>query len=249
MATTPTAAELYVDPYPGRKGSERITLACGCGDGMYKGFTRIFDAIGNPYCFDCGGTGTYSFLVSSARAKARRQAKRRAEALAMPDRRAEWEEAHPDAAAAIKTYRMRSEFIMDMGARLDECGELTEKQEAAVLRAAERFATEDAAPKIEVPAGRHTVEGVIVSASLRDSPHPYGQSTWKVLVQADGYKVWGTAPRQLVDDAMDIPGQAVSDYLKGARVRFTATLEPKAGEAGFGFFKRPTKTEVLELSA
>lgn len=69
--------DFYVDPFPGRKGSERITDTCGkcIGTGLYTAPTHFTDGHGRPICFDCRGTGTRSRLVSSARATARAHAK------------------------------------------------------------------------------------------------------------------------------------------------------------------------------
>ena len=68
---------VYVDPYPGRKGSERIRVPCGkCdGTGIYNAPTGFTDKHGKPYCFDCSGQGTRTVLISSLRQTAKRQIK------------------------------------------------------------------------------------------------------------------------------------------------------------------------------
>ena len=77
-----TGASSYQDPYPGRKGADRITEACGAcgGTGIYSAPSRITfytSSVGDVTtgCFACGGAGTRSFLVSSARSTARRRAR------------------------------------------------------------------------------------------------------------------------------------------------------------------------------
>ena len=90
----------YVDPYPGRKGSERIRVACGkCGGtGIYNAPTRFTDNHGKPLCFDCSGQGTRSVLISSLRQTAKRQIKAQQDAA---ERAAAFGERNDDAAAQL----------------------------------------------------------------------------------------------------------------------------------------------------
>lgn len=78
-AVAPTG---YVDPYPGRKGSETVREDCACGDGVYKApsgiaWERIVDGkkIADTWCFRCNGVGYFEYKVSTIRARVRRQAK------------------------------------------------------------------------------------------------------------------------------------------------------------------------------
>lgn len=62
----------YVDPFPGRRGSERVSSVCTrCG-----GLGRLNLLMDNGRCWGCGGSGYVSVLVSSARATERRRARR-----------------------------------------------------------------------------------------------------------------------------------------------------------------------------
>lgn len=71
-----TAPATYQDPYPGRKGSERVTETCPkCGGGGHLPGVLV-DA---GRCWSCLGDGTVSVLVSSARSRARRRVQRAAE--------------------------------------------------------------------------------------------------------------------------------------------------------------------------
>jgi hypothetical protein len=74
---------------------------------------------------------------------------------------------------------------------------------------------------------------VVLATRTEDSPFGYDRSVTKVLVDAGTYRVWGTLP------------SAIGYAAKGDRVKFTAKLEPKPGEVGFGFFSRPTKAEFV----
>lgn len=83
MATTPAGNEyelaVYVDPFPGRKGSERIQETCGkCGGHKvisWGNVTLKANGVDGRVCFECMGRGYTSRLVSSARQTARNQVK------------------------------------------------------------------------------------------------------------------------------------------------------------------------------
>lgn len=109
-------------------------------------------------------------------------------------------------------------------------GWLTEAEEKRVQREAEKQALVTSGA--HVPTGRVTVEGVVVSIKAQDSQ--WG-TTIKMLVQTDeGWKVWGSLP------------DSIWEADKGTRVRFTATVEASKDDKLFGFFKRPTKAEIVE---
>jgi hypothetical protein len=108
---------------------------------------------------------------------------------------------------------------------LRECGKAVlafkreaEKQERGVGRVVE---------------GKQIIEGMIVSLKTQDSM--YG-TQFKMLVevaQEDGVvRLWGTEPRGLNPEI-------------GDRVRFSATVQRSDGDADFGFYSRPTKSEIL----
>lgn len=98
------------------------------------------------------------------------------------------------------------------------------------------------------PAGRNVVTGVVVSVKIKDSN--FGIAI-KMLVQSeDGYKVWTTVPRQLLEreDGIHEHYQAALDrvQLKGKRVQFTATLTPSDDDHTFAFASRPSKAKIME---
>jgi hypothetical protein len=78
---------------------------------------------------------------------------------------------------------------------------------------------------------RVQVEGVVLSFRWVDNA--YG-STLKMLVGCDGYKLWGTVPRDLVETVE-----------AGDRVRFVARLERSTDNDDFGFYSRPGNAEVV----
>lgn len=69
---------VYVDPFPGRKGADRIQEDCyRCGGSGYVSYGNVTIQVGRHsgrVCFVCLGNGYTSRLVSSARSTARRRA-------------------------------------------------------------------------------------------------------------------------------------------------------------------------------
>lgn len=81
------------------------------------------------------------------------------------------------------------------------------------------------------PEGRVTITGTVLALKWKESQ--YG-STLKMLVQDDrGFRVWGSVPANL-DDAE-----------RESRITFTATVQASDRDEKFGFFKRPTKAEII----
>lgn len=102
---------------------------------------------------------------------------------------------------------------------------------AAAAKAAQEAERDAADP---CPTGRVVITGEVLSTKLQES---YYGSTWKMLVKDDrGFKVWGSIPSSL-------------DASRGCRVTFTAAIEPSNDDDKFGFYKRPTKAEILEVAA
>lgn len=141
-------------------------------------------------------------------------------------------------------------------------GCLSDAQVAAVLKGIETRAQreeerEDRDAHLPAPApvveGRITVEGWLLTTKTQDSH--YG-STLKMLVCDDrGFRVWGTAPGVVIDEAFELARaagyedggvrQALAAGLK-LRVKFTATVERSRDDETFGFFKRPSKAETTK---
>ena len=248
-----TGASSYQDPYPGRKGADRITEACGAcgGTGIYSAPSRITfytSSVGDVTtgCFACGGAGTRSFLVSSARSTARRRARLADEAR--------------DALARIVSAQARfmEENASAHGALTHAYGELREgealgRRAGDLLDAAETAGIEELdfdvwgleaeaviaelrkreAAKRPVPTGRVRLEGEITATKWVENA--YGGSL-KMLVTGPGWKVWGSVPRGLEFDGRPA---------RGHRVAFTATVERGDDDESFGFFSRPAKPQLL----
>lgn len=166
------------------------------------------------------------------------------------------EETHDSIRARNEYARLNSlpPFVSDIVSKAIRF-KISEKQAAAVEKAladrASRNARDEArkASFKPVPSGRAKVEGSIVSVKhtettlVRRTIHQT-----KVLIQCDGYRLFGTVPSGITATVFaDGYGVDADEKLKGLRIRFTATVQPK--EAGFGFFSRPTGGEVLDAAA
>ncbi len=249
MDTTPTTQptadwhDFYVEPYPGRKGNERIQETCGAcgGTGIYTAPTYITDGEGRPYCFACTGSGVHSRLVSSARATARSHAKARAEHAntmqALAARRADFELAHPglrdQLTEAHLSVRDGNPLRLRIGQLLDSLEDYTGTLDDAEVTEAhallEQLEQEKAARR-PVPTGRTIIRGEILATKTLDSQWGI---TVKMLVQGPGWRVWGSRPSE------------ISTAGRGDVVEFTATVSASDDDDSFGFYSRPTKAHII----
>jgi hypothetical protein len=141
-----------------------------------------------------------------------------------------------------------SEFEQSLARQLSNKGELSEAQVEAIKKTIARNA-EFAARKAEEAknagpfrSGKRTVEGVIVSSKWQDSQ--YGGAMKMLIKEDDGNKVWGTMPELIVSYVLARP--ISYDDIRGMRVRFNASVEQSRNDEHFGFYKRPTKPEILQ---
>lgn len=137
----------------------------------------------------------------------------------------------------------------DLRAKLIEWGTLSDKQVKLAFKlqadVANRPPELEPAP-VPVTDDRVRVEGTILSTKEVDGF--YG-STTKCLIQVptDGgaFKLWGTLPQKATDAQWDHEREHGEwPEIKGAKIAFTARLEPSRDDEAFGFYKRPTKVEV-----
>jgi len=94
-----------------------------------------------------------------------------------------------------------------------------------------KWAAENAAAE-SCPEGRTQIEGVILKLK---EPDEYAQfPSWKMMVKDNrGFRVWGSVP------------SSIEEANKGDKVRFTATITPSKDDDKFGFYKRPSKAEII----
>jgi hypothetical protein len=250
MTTNPAA---YSDPYPSHKGSDRITQLCGAcaGTGLYTGPTQISfytETVGDVAagCLRCHGTGTYSFLVSSARATARRRARsldeQKAAVAKITTARDAFTAEHGDIAHELAeahiALRAGDPLRATVAALLDEIETYTivnldiptwrTRADTALAEVRVR-----AAAMRPVPTGLVEIEGTVAAVKVQESR--YG-ATRKLLIEGDGWKVWGTRPSSL-DDV---------DGLRGRRIALTATVSASGDDPTFGFYSRPRNARVID---
>ncbi len=242
---TAPAAVSYVDPFPGRKGSDRVFDECskcsGTGVVSWGNVTFVAQGYEDRHCFDCGGSGKISRLVSSARATARRRAQEAArqadeQAAAVVARRDWIQKGYGELLKAVELtianlrdgdpLRRQAEAARE---RINFYAATEADAEAARSVLADVKAREDA--KLPVKEGRYEVQGEVLSTKWQESD--FGGSL-KMLVEVDGFKVWGSVP------------SALGPLERGDRVAFTATVEASSDDKSFGFFKRPTKARRLD---
>jgi hypothetical protein len=136
-------------------------------------------------------------------------------------------------------FRYEESTITDIVSKLVKYGSISEKAtnflkvlleklDTRAEREAEQKAKADAAAP--VPTGKVTITGTVLTVKVQDGF--YGPCTKMLVVDDSGFKVWGTRP-------------SGSNVERGARLSFTATVEPSPDDTKFGFFKRPSKVVIL----
>lgn len=156
----------------------------------------------------------------------------------------------------------RSEFAKSLDKALyQDWGKLSEKQCEAVLKCidgqAERQAKWDAKQKAEHAAaesienGKQQITGEILSVKVKNGF--YGFEVKMIVKDNRGFKVWGTVPSKLKDEAYEATidsdgwdGEHYLQWLKGKQVSFSANIESSEDDIKFGFYKRPTKVNLIE---
>lgn len=238
---------------------------CG-GDGVVDFGNVTFNTRSGPQrlCFLCGGAKKMPLKSHkfSAQAPTRlkhvleHETKRAAAAEAEAASWAKFEQEYPEVAAFLAPYvrpeddyaaDRNDDFLCSMRESALRWGGLTEKQMAAVVRSMERAETK--ANATPFPGGTHEVEGEIVS--LADSRAYMGGKKMNMIVALAGdhvgNKIMGTIPEKVWDALRDEENQRTAK-LVGTRVRFSAQITCGDRDPHFGFFKSPTKVEVLHVN-
>lgn len=152
--------------------------------------------------------------------------------------------------------------------------ELSEKQQAFAHKLLKQIADrpallaakelEDANRKpVPVTDKRLTIVGKVISAKYDQGGWVDGQSFPRpesikiVIVHADGWKVWGSAPADIYGfvgyhpyvEGQPVKHRSMEDAardLVGKTVQLDARVTPSDKDCKFGFFKRPTKGKVVD---
>lgn len=153
-------------------------------------------------------------------------------------------------------------IVRDLRSKFIRWGNLSPKQvELAAKIAGEetkRAEVEAAKNYVAVPVTdkRVQVEGKVLGIKFVDG-FAYNTEIIKMIVEVetdDGvYKLYGTMPGALVDAILEMRDENAAEY-EGLRqivnrvhpkVRFTCRIERSSDDEFFGFYKRPTKSEVV----
>lgn len=142
-------------------------------------------------------------------------------------------------------YAWEEVTITDIVGKLIRYGSISEKQQnflrnllvkidnRAEVEAKKKAEADAAAP---CPSGRVWITGVILTTKEAPGYTRWSGTVTKMLVRDDsGFKVYGTLPDN---------GGWIIERGK-TRIRFSADVTPSPDDPKFGFFKRPTKAEVL----
>lgn len=137
-----------------------------------------------------------------------------------------------------------SYFIRNIADKLDNYGYLSDKQVDSFVKAVNRHFEYKEKLKNKpkggpAPVGKQTITGTIVSFKDVESNYGYRpvMQTKMLVLLENGSKVYGT-----------MPASVNQDTAKGSEITFTATFEVSKNDESFGFFKRPSKVTVKELT-
>lgn len=168
-------------------------------------------------------------------------------------REQEFRKLHPEAIEALDWAKTGlNRVASDLLEKLRRYGSLSDKQVSFLIGIHQRDLANRASATATAPTGRASVEGTILSVKTSQAQGKYGKFKFAVLVDiGGGVKVWGKAKGEWSHHAIlgatpigDAPFQK-----KGDKVKFTATFEPSQKDPLFGFFKRPSKWEIVENNA
>jgi hypothetical protein len=112
----------------------------------------------------------------------------------------------------------------------------------------DRFSGEVWQP-VPVYDGRAELVATLVHIKEEENRFAYrAEASWKGLFlveRPDGagrFKLWGTVPQALFDAEREAPKGST---LRGSLVAFSALVKQSPRDACFGYYKRPTKAEIL----
>jgi len=150
-------------------------------------------------------------------------------------------------------------FYHGFVSKVNRYGSTTDKYVQAIMRAMareERIRWEREMARAMEPAptavveGRIEITGKVLAAKLHEND--FGSRFVMTVLDDRGFKVWGTIPASLTNDLIGFDYYDANGMYqrheprRDARVRFTAMVERSERDETFGFFKRPSKAEILD---
>lgn len=228
-------------------GATGPNCACGCGGANHGG---AFAAVSGEML----QSALEAYRERLAKAQAARDARAARERRARDEIFAAWAAEHTDVLDYLANTDAWSDFIDSLQQQVDRRRILTELQVAAVRNCiardrerAERWARVKAKATAAAPTGTTVVEGEIISVRQQDNDYT-GGLVHKLRVLADGgYQVWVTMPSALrpTGPLNGVEWRTFLNSLPGRRIRFTAQLNPSAGDPTFAYGKRPRSAALL----
>lgn len=195
-------------------------------------------------CFQCSGSGKVRDKVigytaeqiakKEAKAAAKRERDHAAFVAKTEAQKAKNVAAFPELQAVIDSLPSANNIVNDIMSKIEHY-DLSQKQVDLVMKIhnEEMARREEKANAGDAPFGKQTVEGEVVFTKWMDND--FGGAL-KCMVKLDnGAKVYGTVPSR-------------SDWQKGDRVKFSATFEVSRDDVSFGYYKRPTKPEIIKAA-
>lgn len=154
---------------------------------------------------------------------------------------------YPDAIRYMNKYRKHG-FIGNVRDSFKATGIITDKQAETVITVGKKLdvgkqqAEAEKALLVPIPTvvasgNRTQLKGKVLS--LKSRIGAYGYETKMLVLDDRGFKIYGTAPKQLLDVDSE-------KSLRGRRVVFEAVVQVSKDDPKFGFFSRPTKAGFLE---
>lgn len=136
------------------------------------------------------------------------------------------------------------ELARDIRAKIRRYGSPSEAQKALLIKIWSEDLARRATATGSAPRGKHTVTGTIISIKMARNKT---FDTWQAKTLIDlgnGVRVYGNAPSSVYElQAFGaVPALLVT---KGQRIQFTATFEPSRNDKLFGFWKRPSRWNLI----
>ena len=89
---------------------------------------------------------------------------------------------------------------------------------------------------VPVTEDRIQFEGKIIKTKWQDND--FGGSLKMIFEDTRGFKLWGSVPSKIEN--------TYPTDMQGLKIKFSATVQLSDNDKCFGYFKRPTKVEVMQ---
>jgi hypothetical protein len=231
-----------------------------CGHGLKIACAVTHKTTGNGYWIgrDCAKTVTalsgFDGIIKGATVAL-------AQRIACEKREADFLAANPDAIGVIQWSKRPSapRISRDIIEKLRRYGNISDKQLALLEKVRQQDIDRRAKATGTATAGRQTIHGVIRKVTVVNGER--GERSYaKILVDlGNGVRLWGNTPEYYVLD--DVTISRAEEWQKighetwlltilkvGDTIQFKATVEPKADDPLFGFWKRPADFKMLKLA-